>query len=64
MVAGIILCFLILVSIVPAMAEDVTLNPIQPTTAGSFKQIAWSYTGVFEPNASLDLFELIPNLIG
>ncbi len=56
MVAGIILCFLILISIVPAMAEDVNLDTIQPTTAGSFKQVSWSYTGVFEPNASLDLF--------
>ena len=57
--AGIILGFLILMSainIVPAMAEDVTLDTIQPTTAGSFKQVSWSYTGVFEPNASLDLF--------
>ncbi|HEY9245241.1 MAG TPA: hypothetical protein VIO11_00190 [Candidatus Methanoperedens sp.] len=54
-IAGIILC-LILVSVVPAMAEDVALNPIQPTTAGSFKQVSWSYSGVFEPNASLDLF--------
>ncbi len=54
--AGIILGFLILMSIVPAMAEDVTLDTIQPTTAGSFKQVSWFYTGVFEPNASLDLF--------
>ncbi len=53
--AGIILSFLIL-SIVPAMADNVTLNPIQPTTAGSFRQISWSSTGVFDPNASLDLF--------
>ncbi len=54
-VAGIILGFLILLSI-PAMAENVTLNPIPPTTAGSFQQITWSSTGAFEPNASLDLF--------
>ncbi len=54
--AGIILGFLILMSVVPAMAEDVTLDTIQPTTAGSFKQVSWFYTGVFEPNASLDLF--------
>lgn len=54
-VFGTVLGFLILLS-VPAMAEDVNLDTIQPTTAGSFKQVSWSYTGVFEPNASLDLF--------
>ena len=54
-VAGILLGFLILLSI-PAMAENVILNPIPPTTAGSFQQISWSSTGVFEPNASLELF--------
>ncbi len=54
-VAGTILGFLILLSF-PAMAENVTLNPIPPTTAGSFQQISWSSTGAFEPNASLGLF--------
>ncbi len=54
-VFGTVLGFLIMLS-VPVMAENVTLNPIQPTTAGSFRQISWSYTGVFEPNASLNLF--------
>jgi hypothetical protein len=54
-----LLTFLIVVNVVPAMAEEpnITLNPIQPTTAGSLKQISWSYIGVFEPpNATLELF--------
>ena len=54
-IVGIIVCFLLL-SVFPAMAEDVTLNPIPPTTAGSFKQISWSSSGAFEPNASLGLY--------
>jgi hypothetical protein len=58
-VAGIILGILILVSVVPAMAEEssISLNPMQPTTAGSFAQISWSSTGVFEPNVTLELFK-------
>ncbi len=58
-VAGIILGILILVSVIPAMAEEpsISLNPMQPTTAGSFAQISWSSTGVFEPNVTLELFK-------
>lgn len=58
-VAGIILGFLILMSVVPAMAEEpsISLNPMQPTTAGSYKQISWYYTGVFEPNITLELLK-------
>ncbi len=58
---GIVLGFLILISsafsIVSGVAEDVTLNQIQPTTAGSFRQISWNSTGTFEPNANLELFD-------
>jgi hypothetical protein len=41
-IAGIILGILILISVVPAMADgsSISLNPIQPPTAGSFEQIS------------------------
>ena len=55
-VAGITLGILILMSIVPATAEipSIALDPIQPTAAGSFEQISWSYTGSLEPNVTLE----------
>ncbi len=58
-VAGIILGILILMSVVPAMADEpsITLNPMQPTTAGSIGQISWSYIGSFEPNVKLELLK-------
>lgn len=58
-VAGIILGFLILMSSVPAMAEEpsITLHPRSPIPAGGLERIAWYYTGEFEPNATLELFK-------
>ncbi len=58
-VAGVVLGLLILISSVPAMAEEpsITLYPRSPIPAGSLERIAWYYTASFEPNVTLELFK-------
>lgn len=55
-VAGIILG-LILISVAPAMAEDITLHNPSTVQAGFILPIRWSYNGSFEPNVSVELLK-------
>ncbi len=56
--AGIILGFLILMSAVPAMAEDITLrDDYTYYKAGSLTQVLWTYNGSFQPNVSIELLK-------